>query len=272
MNIKEAIIWASKELAQSCERPVFEAQLLLCHHLDCEKVFLFSNEEKNIEDIENFIAMIERRKKSEPCEYIINRVSFYDTELFVDHGVLIPRPETELLIDETSKIIEQEKITNIAEIGIGSGAISIMLARKFPNIKITATDISDKALRIAKKNIESFGLKDQITLINTNLLDCVKQDFDMIVSNPPYIADDFVLDKNVIDYEPHEALFGGVLGDELLKEIIDLAKIKKVKFLACEMGYDQKRSIDNYLKQINVNSVKFYTDLAGLDRGFIVKF
>jgi release factor glutamine methyltransferase len=104
------------------------------------------------------------------------------------------------------------------------------------------------------------------------LLDGIEEDFDMIISNPPYIANNFVLDKNVIDYEPKVALFGGIVGDELLKKIIDLAKIKKVKFLACEMGYDQKQPISEYLKQINVNSVKFYTDLAGLDRGFIVKF
>ncbi len=272
MNIKEAILWASNELALICERPVFEAQLLLCHHLNCQKVFLFSNEETDVKNIETFKDIIARRKNSEPYEYIVNSVSFYDIDLFVEQGVLIPRPETELLIDEVSRIIEQEKITTIAEIGIGSGAISIVLARKFPNLKIISTDISKSALEIAKKNIEHFGLKDQIKLIHTNLLDDVEVDFDMIVSNPPYIADDFILDKNVIDFEPKEALFGGVVGDELLKEIIDLAKIKKVKFLACEMGYDQKYPIGEYLKQINVNSVKFYTDLARLDRGFIIKF
>ena len=81
-----------------------------------------------------------------------------------------------------------------------------------------------------------------------------------------------VLEKNVIKYEPKEALFGGVVGDEILKEIIDLAKTREVRFLACEMGYDQKQSIAKYLNQINVNSVKFYTDLAELDRGFIIKF
>jgi release factor glutamine methyltransferase len=272
MNIRDALHWAAGELVLSCERPVFEVQLLLCHHLNCEKVFLFSNEEKMVENIENFKTMVSRRKKSEPYEYIVNSVSFYDIDLFVEQGVLIPRPETELLIDEAARIIEKENIKSIAEIGIGSGAISIILARKFPFLKITATDISDDALKIAEKNIESFGLKERIRLIHANLLDGIEEDFDMIISNPPYIANNFVLDKNVIDYEPKVALFGGIVGDELLKKIIDLAKIKKVKFLACEMGYDQKQPISEYLKQINVNSVKFYTDLAGLDRGFIVKF
>lgn len=272
MNIKKAILWASDELDLVCERPSFEAQLLLCHHLKCNRVFLVANEEKTVEDVEAFKDIVARRKNSEPYEYITNNVSFYDIELFVEHGVLIPRPETELLIDEVSNIIKQEKITTIAEIGVGSGAISIVIARKFPNIKIIATDISLDALNVAKKNIEYFGLGDRIKLVHTNLLDDIKDNIDMIVSNPPYIANDFVLEKNVIKYEPKEALFGGVVGDEILKEIIDLAKTKEVKFLACEMGYDQKQLIAKYLNQININSVKFYTDLARLDRGFIIKF
>ncbi|MDD5548892.1 MAG: peptide chain release factor N(5)-glutamine methyltransferase [Sulfurovaceae bacterium] len=272
MNIKQAISWASDELTLVCERPIFEAQLILCHHLKCTRVFLLANEEKILNDVEFFKEMIKRRKDSEPYEYISNNVSFYDINLFVEQGVLIPRPETELLIDEVSKIVKEEEITTIAEIGIGSGAISIILARKFPNLKIIATDISQDALRIAKKNIEYFGLSDKIKLIHTNLLDGVQDNIDMIVSNPPYIANDFILDKNIIKYEPKEALFGGIVGDEILKKIIDLAKIKEVKFLACEMGYDQKQSIAKYLNQININSVKFYKDLAGLDRGFIIKF
>lgn len=272
MNIKQAILWASNELDLVCERPTFEAQLLLCHHLQCDRVFLVANEDNKINDIEAFKAIIARRKSSEPYEYIVQNVSFYDTNLYIEHGALIPRPETELLIDEVSSIIETQNITNIAEIGVGSGAISIILARKFPNLYITATDISQDALMIAKKNIEKFNLTGQIKLVQTNLLDGLEDNFDMIVSNPPYIADDFVLDKNVIAHEPKEALFGGKVGDELLKEIVDLAQDRKVKFLACEMGYDQKQSMSEYLNHINVNSVKFYKDLAGLDRGFIIKF
>lgn len=272
MTIKQAITWARELLTQSCDRPLFEAELLMAYHLKKERIYLATNEDKELEDITEYQELIKRRASSEPYEYITNRVSFYDIELFVTHGVLIPRPETEILIDEVSKIITENNISNIAEIGVGSGAISIILARKFPNLKIIATDISADALAIAKKNIKKFNLEDQITLVQTNLLDGINEDFELIVSNPPYIANDILLESNVQDYEPHNALFGGIVGDELLKEIITLAKQKKVKFLACEMGYDQKKSMELFLINSGVQLHHFYGDLAGLDRGFVASF
>ncbi len=272
MTIKEALAWARARLIESCERPLFEAELLMAYHLGVERIYLATNEHKELRSKEVFEQIVLRRASNEPYEYITNSVSFYDIELFVKHGVLIPRPETELLIDEVSKIISENCITKIAEIGIGSGAISIVLARKFPNLKITATDISDDALEIAARNIKSFELEDNIKLIKTNLLDGIDDDFELIVSNPPYIANDIVLESNVQDHEPHNALFGGLVGDELLKDIITLAKVKNIKFLACEMGYDQKESLELYLTNIGVQYHHFYDDLAGLNRGFTASF
>jgi len=272
LNIKEALAWARGELIQSCERPLFEAELLMAYHLKKERIHLATNEDKELEDINEFEKLIQRRASNEPYEYITNRVSFYDIELFVEHGVLIPRPETEILIDEVSKIITENNIKSIAEIGVGSGTISIVLARKFPNLKITATDISADALTIARKNIKFFNLEHQITLVQTNLLDEINEDFELIVSNPPYIANDILLESNVQDYEPHAALFGGTVGDELLKDIITLAKQRNVKFLACEMGYDQKNSMELFLINSGVQLHHFYDDLAGLNRGFVASF
>ncbi len=272
MKIKEALDWARIELTQSCERPLFEAELLMAHHLKKERIYLATNEHKELEDTKEFERLIKRRASNEPYEYITNRVSFYDIELFVEHGVLIPRPETEILIDEVSDIILENNIKSIAEIGVGSGAISIVLARKFPNLKIIATDISADALAIARKNIKFFNLEHQITLVQTNLLDEINEDFELIVSNPPYIANDVLLESNVQDHEPHNALFGGATGDELLKDIITLAKQKNVKFLACEMGYDQKESMELFLTNSGVQLHHFYDDLAGLNRGFVASF
>jgi len=272
VTIKETLDWASKQLKSSCERPLFEAELLLAYHLHKKRIYLHSHENDVVENTEIFESLIARRASHEPYEYIVGKTSFYDIELFVKQGVLIPRPETELLIDEVSSIIKKEHITSIAEIGIGSGAISIVLARKFPSLKIIATDISLDAIAIARRNIEAFELSDQITLVNTNLLDDIEVPVQLVVSNPPYIARDALLESNVIDYEPHTALFGGERGDELLKQIITQVKQKNISYLACEMGYDQKASMELFLTQLGVQYTKFYDDLAGLDRGFITKF
>ena len=272
MTIAEALNWAVPHLQESCERPQFEAELLLAHHLGKDRPYLYTHENEIVPDIDTFHTLVKRREAHEPYEYIAGHVSFYDIELEIVPGVLIPRPETELLIDRAAEIIERHTITKLVEIGVGSGAISIVLARKFPELHIVATDISDEALSLAAKNIESFGLADRITLLNSNLMDKVKTNTEMVVSNPPYIADGFVLEENVGQYEPHTALFGGKKGDELLQKIISQGQERGVRWLACEMGYDQKAAIQEYLKAFGVEYVDFYRDLAGLDRGFVIKF
>ncbi len=272
MTIKEALRWAKEQLSEACERPQFEAELLLSHHLKQDRMYLITHECDQIENVDTFKAFIKRRSENEPYEYIVGSASFYDIYLAVEPGVLIPRPETEILIDLTAEIIKREKITHIAEIGVGSGAISIVLARKFPELKIIATDICEAPLRVAKKNIETFRLSDQITLKESNLIDKVDKDIELLVSNPPYIAEDFLLKSNVIDYEPKEALFGGRVGDELLKKIILNVKDRGIRYLACEMGYDQKEPITSFVNEVGVESIKFYKDLAGFDRGFVIEF
>jgi len=272
MTIKEALSWAREELKEACERPAFEAELLLAYHLGQDRTYLLIHDRESIVDIEGFQQLIQRRAAHEPYEYIVGSASFYDIHLEVEEGVLIPRPETEILIDLVADIIEKENITRIAEIGVGSGAISIVLARKFPNLQIIATDIYDTPLKVAGKNIETFGLGKQIELRKSNLIDEVPETLELVVSNPPYIAEDFLLEPNVIDYEPKEALFGGRIGDELLKQIILDVKNKGVKYLACEMGYDQKKPLQEFVNEIGVEYIKFYNDLAQFDRGFIIKF
>jgi release factor glutamine methyltransferase len=272
MTIKEGISWAKEALVEACERPSYEAELLLAYHLGKDRTYLLTHDTLMITDEDAFKKLIQRRAAHEPYEYIAGSASFYDIHLAVEKGVLIPRPETEILIDLVAEIIERDNITKIAEIGIGSGAISIVLARKFPKLQIIATDISDIPLKVAGKNIETFGLEEQIELRKSNLLDEVPESVELVVSNPPYIAEDFLLASNVIDYEPKEALFGGRVGDELLKQIILDVKKKGTKYLACEMGYDQREPLQDFVSQIGVKYVKFYKDLAGFDRGFVIEF
>jgi release factor glutamine methyltransferase len=271
-NIKEALKWAKEQLADTCDRPLFEAELLLAYHLKKERLYLFMQEEEAVADFEDFTVLIQRRVKHEPYEYITGKVSFYDIHLSVEAGVLIPRPETEILVELTAQIIKKEHIVQIAEIGVGSGAISIMLARLFSQLKIIATDICDTPLKVAQKNIDSFDLSGQIELRKSNLIDEVSEPVELVVSNPPYIAEDALLESNVVDYEPKEALFGGRVGDELLKNIILDVKARGIKWLACEMGYDQKEPISEFVNEVGVKSIEFYKDLAGFDRGFVIQF
>jgi len=272
MIIKQALSWASSELKEACERPQYEAELLLAHHLNKDRMYLVTHDKDILEDVDTYKRLIARRAKNEPYEYIVGEASFYDIHLSVEEGVLIPRPETEILIDLVADIIEKEHITRIAEIGVGTGAISIVLARKFPELQSIATDICDAPLRVAQKNIETFGLEKQIKLHKSNLIDEVSEPVELVVSNPPYIAEDFLLESNVVDYEPKEALFGGRVGDELLKQIILDVKARGIKWLACEMGYDQKEPLSAFVNELGVKSIQFYKDLAGFDRGFVIQF
>jgi len=272
MTVKECLIEAEKKLKESCERPKFEAELLLAYHLKKERTYLHAFDDKGVENIDRFKALVKRRANHEPYEYIVGEASFYDVELNVEQGVLIPRPETEILIDLVAEIIEQENIKSIAEIGVGSGAISVVLARKFPALNIIATDICDTPIKVARSNSEKYNVAERITIIKSNILDEVSEPVELVVSNPPYIAEDFILESNVVDYEPKEALFGGVVGDELLKQIVLDVQKRGIKYLACEMGYDQKKPMTQFFNEIGVKYYKFYKDLAGFDRGFVITF
>jgi len=271
MTIKETLAWGRVELIEACDRPQYEAELLLAYVLQKDRTYLILHESDEV-DIKEYEKYIQRRKNNEPYEYIVGEASFYDIHLAVEEGVLIPRPETEILIDLVAEVIKKEHITRIAEIGVGTGAISIVLARKFPNLYSVATDICDAPLKVAQKNINKYKLESQIALRKSNLIDEVSEPVELVVSNPPYIAEDFLLESNVIDYEPKEALFGGKVGDELLKQIILDVRERGIKWLACEMGYDQKEPLSAFVNELGVKSIQFYKDLAGLDRGFVIQF
>ncbi len=269
-SIKDALSEGRKLLKDITNIPQKEAMILALNILKKDQSYLFLHENDKFEKYDEFISFVRRRANGEPVEYITKQVSFYGENFFIDKGALIPRPETEILIDETIKNINKTgiKYPTIAEIGTGSGIISIILSLKLPNVKIIATDISKDALKIAKKNIEIFDLQKNITLVNTSYLDGVNNDIDIIVSNPPYVSNGFKVAKPLY-YEPKEAIFGGENGDEVLLDIVKLAKKRKVIFLACEMGYDQKEKMTNILTQEKFKNFYFYKDLAMLERGFV---
>jgi len=270
MLIKDILKEITISLKPYIPRASREAQLLLMAFLDVDELWLISNQNTCIKDTKRLFDWVLRRKQNEPLEYILNKVSFYSEEFFIDKGALIPRPETELLIDEVVKTVDNPhaKIT-FAEVGIGSGVISIILALKFPHAKIIAVDISQNALDIAKINIEKFNLQDRIELRLGSLLEPIPEHIDYLVSNPPYIEDGVKLQPN-LSYEPQNALFGGKVGDEIIKKLIDEAIKRKIRFFSCEIGYDQKDKITTYLKNKTYMHLNFYKDLSGFDRGFVL--
>lgn len=235
-----------------------------CENLTNELLILKINNE--VENFDKFNKMLHSFANGTPLEYILNNAEFLNLEFYVDERVLIPRFETEILVNKAIKIASNFKNPKICEIGTGSGIISICLKKYIPNADIIATDISSDAINVAKINALKHGV--DIEFINTSLMEGIEGYFDLIVSNPPYIAKSYELDKYVLN-EPKLALFGGEKGDELLEKIVQIAK-HKTHFLACEMGYDQKESLTKILKNAGFNAI-FYQDLAGFDRGFSAK-
>ena len=248
-----------------------EAHLLLMAHLECDELWIITNQNTEVEDVQKLFEWVERRAKNEPYEYITNSVSFYSEHFYIASGALIPRPETELLIDEViKKVPESDAKITFAEVGVGSGIISIMLAKHFPNAKIIAVDISPAALEVAKINIAKFRLQERVELRLGSLLEPVSEHIDYLVSNPPYIAKDASLESN-LSYEPQNALFGGDVGDEIIKELLNEVLKRKINLFTCEIGYDQQDKIRNYLESYEYKNLDFYKDLSGFDRGFTME-
>ncbi|WP_367971863.1 peptide chain release factor N(5)-glutamine methyltransferase [Helicobacter acinonychis] len=268
MTLSQALNKAKKGLSQKGFRGGLESEILLGFVLQKERVFLHTHAhlELNHREEMRFFELVKKRLNDYPIEYLLESCSFYGRSFFVNEHVLIPRPETEILVQKALDIISQYHLKEVGEIGIGSGCVSVSLALENPNLSIYASDISQNALEVASKNIERFDLEKRLLLKKTHLWDHMPTT-PMLVSNPPYIAKGYPLDKSVLK-EPHEALFGGIKGDEILKEIIFLAAELKTPFLVCEMGYDQLKSLKECLEFCGYDA-KFYKDLSGFDRGFV---
>ena len=270
-TVKETLKRVTEILNPHIPRAAREAQLLLMVHLDVDELWLITHQNVMVKEGKKLFSWVERRAKNEPFEYITNRVSFYSETFFIKEGALIPRPETELLVDEVCKTFPNfDAEITFAEVGIGSGIISIILAKKYKNARFIAVDISKEALNIATINIEKFGLSERIELRLGSLLEPIDERVDYLVSNPPYIEDGVELESN-LSYEPQNALFGGAVGDEIIKQLLDVVLNRGIKFFSCEMGYDQKDKIQTYLQEKNFSNLVFYKDYSGFDRGFTLK-
>lgn len=273
-SARKILSTSALQIAQPDLRIGLESQILLAHHLQKDRVFLHAHPETLLTPTQarRFFDSIQRRALGYPIEYLTHKVSFYAREFDIDSHTLIPRPETELLIDKAQEALCAHNHRIVAEVGTGSGVIAITLALQNPHIHIYATDINPRALALARQNAKRFGVDSQISFLHTSLLDGLEHiHIDMLISNPPYIPNAYRLPLSV-RYEPKEALFGGEVGSEILHALIGLAKARQIACVCCEMGYNQKADIQAFVRDMAHKSLAFYTDLSGFDRGFILEF
>ena len=258
MLVNEAIAFAEQELKKSNNlNSRLDSEILVSHLINIPRESIYSKLKENLPSnkTEELQKLVSRRVKKEPIAYILNNKEFWSTNFYVDRSVLIPRPETEVLIDLIlSQISNKNNYFNILDIGTGSGCILISLLKELVKAKGIGVDKSAKAIAIAKKNSISQQVDNRASFKNVNLEE-IKFDkkFDLIVSNPPYLPDVSLknLNLDIKLYEPKIALQGGVQGVDFLCKIINLAsKILKINgLLALEIGDNQFHILAKYLKK-----------------------
>ena len=243
--------------------------LQLHNHLD---LYLERNKNLDAKQLETIRILSQQRIQGKPLQYILGHTNFFGFQLKVNQHVLIPRPETEILVELVlEKLKKQLRPCHILDIGTGSGNISIVLA-KMANCTITAIDLNDQILHIATQNAQYHQVLEKITFKKSNLFDNLSPDeqFDFIVSNPPYIQDIQDLPKEIKDFEPLEALSGGLEGLEIIKKIINNAKkyLSKNGRIFLEISsLDQSEKVINIFKQNgDYKNINIHKDLSGQDR------
>lgn len=248
-----------------------EAEILLGHALQRERAWLFTHADfvPSPEQVSNFVDLIGARKRGEPVAYLIGQRGFWTLDLVVTSDVLIPRPETELLVELALVHIPPGAEFRVADLGTGSGAIALAIASERPHTHVLATDASAAALGVAKDNAQRLGITN-VEFAEGNWCAALgTQTFDMIVSNPPYIAaDDVHLEQGDLRYEPASALASGADGLAAIRQIVDTAPhhLSSSGWLFLEHGYDQGAQVCGLLGQRGFIDVQTWPDLAGHDR------
>lgn len=278
MKIKELIEYGKNTLNKNeVQDSSIISRILAEYILNFNRQEIIANLDKEVEEeqrVRYYLALIEIIQGM-PIQYITNKQEFMKLDFYVDENVLIPQPDTEILVEKA--IEEAKKIENveILDMCTGSGCIGISIAKNIENAKVTLVDISKNAIEIAKKNALRNKVESQLTFIQSNMFEKVEKKFDIIVSNPPYIKTDVIpkLDKQVQN-EPHIALDGGKDGLKFYKIIIEKAKkyLKENGKLILEIGYDQKEEVENLIKQSGqYKKIEVIKDLSQNDRVIIVK-
>ena len=277
-TVSDAFGWGMFYLMKAgLEDPKIEITSLLSHVLECSPTFLHvkASEKLTENQASQFMEMVRRRGRFEPVAYILNKKNFLGHDFYVDPRVLIPRPETEQVVETACRLLKERKVKKpkILDIGTGSGCMAISLCQFDPLAKVVALDISEEALDVAKKNAKNHRVNHQMKFLKSNLylsLDPAFDGyFDMIISNPPYVSDSEMpgLEPD-LSFEPPQALYGGRDGLLFINEIVKKGPrlLKRKGFLIIEIGANQKKRAEDIFRRTGFRSVRTVRDFSGLDR------
>ena len=275
-TIEELINTGTKTLKDSgIDTARLDSELLLGNVIDKERLYLITHKEETVskEQCAKFFDMIEKRRKKMPVKYILNKCEFMGIDLHVEEGVLIPRDDTELLVDEVLKNIKEDSEMQVCDLCCGSGAIGISLAYLRKNIKVDVLDYYPIPEKVTLINIKKHNLQDRVSFIKSDLLQVPignSKKYDIIVSNPPYIEEEEIgkLMDDVQKYEPHTALSGGTDGLDFYRKIVSqsIDVLKENGILAFEIGYNQGEAVKSLMEENNFKDVNVIKDFASLDR------
>ncbi len=274
-TIGRVLEWSADYLRRKgfTDSPRLDAQLMLARALGLDRVQLYLNYDRplNSDELAAFKTLLKRRLDGEPVAYLLGRRSFWTLELAVGPGVLIPRPETETLVEAALDRLAESASVSLLELGVGSGAISLALASERPALAVVATDVSAEALAVAESNAETLGLAGRIEFLEGDLFESVPgRKFDMIVMNPPYVAEAEYreLDRQIVEFEPAIALLAGADGLEVIRRLVAEAPehLRPGGWLLFEIGADQGPSAAALMEAGPFGEIGILPDLAGRDR------
>lgn len=280
MEINELIkIGMDRIKGRLYSNPVLEATLLLSKLMKVDKVYIYTYGKEQVpeEIVEEYIKAIEKRSKGYPIQYIIKEKEFMGLDFYIEEGVLIPRPDTEVIVEYILAYIDKNhpnENIKVLDIGIGSGAIGLSVAYYRKNTYVYGVDISPKALKVAEINRDRFKLVN-VKLLESDLFEKIDKDekFHIIASNPPYIPTETIdrLQEEVKNYEPRIALDGGREGMDFYRRIVPESKeyLNEKGLLILEIGYDQGKQVRDLMLKEGFKDVKILKDLQGLDRAVL---
>jgi release factor glutamine methyltransferase len=258
------------------ENPRLNAEHLLAHVLGRKRIELYLEFERQLTERElaPLRDLVKRRSEGEPLQHLLGTVEFCGHVFLCDKRAMVPRPETEELVELLKSKIQNPK-SEIVDVGTGSGVIALSLAAKFPEAKVLAVDISDDALALARENADSLGLSDRVQFIKSRLLENVEGVFDLVVANLPYVStqERHALSREVLR-DPEIALFAGDRGDELVRELIDQAP-SHLRFggvLALEIGLGQSQALLSALAEKNYRDICSKNDYNGVTRFLFARY
>lgn len=262
MSIGEALAGASAVLTGAgCDSPRLDAALLLATALgvDRSRLVLDAGAPLGDDAAERFEALLTRRAAREPVAYILGQKEFRTITVAVDDRVLIPRPETELLVEVGLSLPAGARV---ADVGTGSGAIALALKAERPDVSVTGTDVSADALAVARSNGRALGL--EVEFLRADLLDGVESAFDAVLANLPYVASGAALAPEITRYEPPGALFAGPDGLDVIRRLLEM--VERVPLLALEVGFDQAGTVEDLMRGAGFPTIDTVRDLAGHER------